>query len=114
LTVELQHFDVGDVRKVVLAGRLDTTGVDRIGLQFGAMVVPEGKNTVVDMSEVSFLGSLGVRMLLSTSRALSRKGGKFVLFGVTPPVLEIIETMGFEDIVPLAGTESEAIALVTA
>ncbi len=112
--MELQHSDIGDVRKVTLTGRLDTTGVDRVGLQFDALVVPAGKNTVVDMSEVSFLGSLGVRMLLSTSRALSRKGGKFVLYAVSPPVLEVITTMGFDDIVTLAGTESEAIALVTA
>ena len=110
--MDVQHTDVGDVRKVILAGRLDSAGVDLIELRFGAVVVPAGKNTVVDMSEVSFMASLGVRMLLSTARALSRKGAKLALFGATPAVMEVIETMGFNDIVPVAPSELEALAFV--
>jgi anti-anti-sigma factor len=110
--MDVQHTDVGDVRKVILAGRLDSAGVDLIELRFGAVVVPAGKNTVVDMTEVSFLASLGVRMLLSTARALSRKGAKLVLFGASPAVMEVIDTMGFNDIVPVTPSESEALAFV--
>ncbi|MDR3511248.1 MAG: STAS domain-containing protein [Caulobacteraceae bacterium] len=111
--MDVQHTDLGDVRKITLAGRLDSAGVDLIEIRFGALIVPVGKHTVVDMTEVSFLASLGVRMLISTTRALSRKGAKLALFGATPPVMEIIETMGFNDIVPVVASESEAIAYVT-
>ena len=111
--MELQHIDLGEVRKIILAGRLDSAGVDRIEIQFSALIVPAGKSTVVDMGGVSFLASLGVRMLIATTRALSRKGAKLVLFNPTAAVTEIIETMGFDDIVPVVATESEAIAFVT-
>ena len=66
--MEMQHSDVGDVRKVALAGRLDTAGVDRIETRFGAAIVPAGKNTVVDLTEVTFLASMGIRMLIATTR----------------------------------------------
>ena len=48
--MEMQHSDVGEVRKIVLAGRLDTAGVDQVETKFGAAIVPAGKNTIVDLS----------------------------------------------------------------
>src|ERR1700722_957610 len=111
--LEMQHSDVGDVRKVVLNGRLDTAGVDRIETRFGAAIVPAGKNTVVDLGEVTFLASMGIRMLITTTRSLSRKGGKLALYNATPAVLEVIETTALTDIIPLAGSESEAVGIVT-
>src|SRR5580693_7641678 len=100
--MEMQHSDVGDVRKVVLAGRLDTAGVDRIETRFGAAIVPAGKNTVVDLTDVTFLASMGIRMLIATTRSLSRKGSKLALYNATPAVREVIETADLTEIIPLA------------
>lgn len=111
--MDMELSDVGDVRKIALSGRLDSEGVDIIETRFSAAIVPAGKNAVVDMTEVAFLASLGIRMFISTTRALSWKGAKLALFGASPAVMEIIETMGLDDIVPVAPSESEAIALVT-
>ena len=112
--MEMQHSDVGDVRKIVLAGRLDTAGVDKIETRFGAAIVPAGKNTVVDLTDVTFLASMGIRMLIATTRSLSRKGGKLAMYGATPGVKEVIETAALTDIIPLAGDENEAIGIVAA
>jgi anti-anti-sigma factor len=109
--MDMEHSDVGQVRKIVLTGRLDTAGVDQVETRFGAAVVPAGKNTIVDLSGVSFLASMGIRMLIATARSLSRKGGKLVMFGATPGVLDVIETAALSDIIPLAATESDAIGL---
>jgi anti-anti-sigma factor len=104
----------GGVTRVVLSGRLDSAGVDAVETRFSAALVPAGESAIVDLSELSFLASLGVRMFISTTRALSWKGKKLVLYGATPAVAEIIETMGFSDIVPVVGTEAEALALLSA
>ena len=111
--MDMQHSDIGNVRRVVLAGRLDTAGVDLIETRFGAIIVPAGRNTVVDISQVSFLASMGIRMLISTTRSLSRKGGKIALYGATPAVREVIDTVALTDIIPLADSEDEAIGLVS-
>jgi anti-anti-sigma factor len=112
--MEMQVSDVGDVKKVALAGRLDTAGVSRIEARFNAAIVPSGKPAVVDLSEVAFLASLGIRLLIGTTRALGMKGGKLALYGANPAVMEIIETTSLHEIVPVAPTEAEAIALVLA
>jgi len=110
--MEIRHDNVGDIRRVVLTGRLDTAGVDVVETRFGAAIVPNGKNTIVDLTEVTFLASMGIRMLISTTRALSRKGGKLVMFGAAAGVKDVIETTALTEIIPLAGNESEALGLV--
>jgi anti-anti-sigma factor len=113
LEMEMQHSDIGNVRKIVFAGRLDTAGVDRVETRFGAAVVAAGKNTVVDLSQVTFLASMGIRMLIATARSLSRKSRKMAMFGATPAVMETIDTTALHDIIPVAGSEDEAIAIVS-
>ena len=110
--MEMLLSDVDGVRKIALSGRLDSAGVDAIETRFSAAVVPTGANVLVDLSEVAFLDSLGVRMFISTTRALSWKGAKMVLFGANAAVMETIETMGFDDIVPVVTTQTEALALL--
>ena len=56
---------------------------------------------------------MGIRMLISTTRSLSRKGGKIALYGATPAVREVIDTVALTDIIPLADSEDEAIGLVS-
>jgi anti-anti-sigma factor len=110
--MEMKHDNVGDVRRVVLVGRLDTAGVDVVETRFGAAIVPNGKNTIVDLTGVTFLASMGIRMLISTTRALSRKGAKLVMFGAAPGVQDVIETAALTEIIPLAASENEALELV--
>ena len=112
--MDLQVGDIDGVTKVVLAGRLDTAGVSRIEVRFSASVVPGDKPAVVDLTEVPFLASLGIRMLISTTRAMSLKGRKLALYGANPAVMEVIETTNLQDIIPHAASEAEAIALVRA
>jgi anti-anti-sigma factor len=110
--MELTVSEVDQVRKVALTGRLDTAGVTAIESRFSETIVPLGRHTVVDLSEVGFMASLGIRMLISTTRALSSRGGRIALYGANPFVMEIIETTSLNEIVPVAASEGEAIALV--
>lgn len=113
--MEMQQSDVGNVRKIVFVGRLDTAGVDRVETRFGAAVVASGKSTVVDLSQVTFLASMGIRMLITTARSLSsRKQAKIAMFGANAAVMEIIDTTALHEIVPYARSEDEAIAIVSA
>ncbi len=108
----MQVSELGDVTRVALAGRLDTAGAGKIEPRFAAVVVARGGCALIDMTDVAFLASLGVRMLISTSRSLAFKGGRMALYGANPAVMEIIETTLLDEIIPVAATEAEALALV--
>ena len=67
--MELQVSELGEVKKVALSGRLDTAGAGLIEASFAAQIVAPGKPTVVDLSEVAFLASLGIRMIIGTAHS---------------------------------------------
>ena len=108
MTMELSDLPGGMV-KVTLGGRLDSPGVDVIETRFVGAVTPAGKHTAVDLSGVDFVASMGIRMLISTARALSRRGGRFVVFAPQPGVREIFSHVSLEDIIPIYNTEDEAL-----
>jgi anti-sigma B factor antagonist len=108
--MELQMIDLGDIARIALSGRLDTVGVGEIETRFTASVVPQARDTVVDLSEVTFVSSMGIRMLIGTARALSLRKARLVLFGAQPLVLESLGITGLDAIVPIVADESEALA----
>ena len=108
--MQMQLGDAGEgVLNVSLAGRLDTPGVDRIETPLTAHLVPRGSRAIVDLSQVSFLGSGGIRMFITIARALGRKGGKLVLYGAQPLVAQVLETTSLNDIVPVRGDAAAAV-----
>ena len=111
--MQLQLTDVGNgVLNVLLIGRLDTPGVDGVETQLTAHLVPRGARAMVDLSQVTFIGSGGIRMFITIARALGRKGGKLVLYGAQPLVAQVFETTSLNEIVPVRADASAAAAAV--
>jgi anti-sigma B factor antagonist len=100
--------------KVSLAGRLDTTGVDRVETRFVGSVVPAGKGTVVDLSRVEFIASLGVRMLISVARSLGRRGARIALCAPQEQVREVFDHVSLAEIIPIYDNEADAFAALKA
>ncbi|EFB41822.1 hypothetical protein pah_c022o117 [Parachlamydia acanthamoebae str. Hall's coccus] len=63
----------------------------------------------MDFSEVSYLSSAGMRMLLSTSKKLKAFSGKLVLCCVTPNVMDVLKMSGFDHVLEI--TTSKELAL---
>ncbi len=68
-----------DVKLIQLDGRLDLQGVMEVELKFTAYAASEKAGVVVDLSQVPFLASIGLRMLLTSAKAVQKRGGKMVL-----------------------------------
>ena len=106
--LEIEVTYTANIARVKLRGRLDTPGVDRIEAKLTAAVVPEGRNTVVDLSEVSFIASMGLRMFIGLAKALKRNNAKLVLFAPQSQVNEIFTTVVLREIMPIVVDEAEA------
>ncbi len=102
---------VGGLLNVLLIGRLDTPGVDRIETELTAHLVPRGERAIIDLSRVEVLGSVGIRMFITIARALSRKGGKLVLYGAQPSVAQVLETTSLNNIIPVRADADGAAAV---
>lgn len=113
--MELVVVEIGPAATCVrLEGRLDAAGADAIGVRFSAAVASPGRHAVIDLSGVSFLASMGIRLLISTARALYTKGSMLVLYGAQGPVLEVLQEASIDQIIPISATREEALALLPA
>ena len=112
--LEIEVSVSGSVARVKLRGRLDTPGVDRVEGKFTSAVVPGGKNTVVDLSEVNFVASMGLRMFIGIAKALKRNNARMVLFAPQSQVNEVFNTVVLRDIVPVVVDEAEAVRFAVA
>jgi anti-sigma B factor antagonist len=111
----MEISQLGDDRvKVILKGRLDTPGVDRVETRFVAALVPSGRNALVDLSGVEFIGSLGVRMFIAVARGLGMKNARLVLMAPQEQVREVFEHVSLSDLIPVCADETEAQIALTA
>ncbi len=112
--MQIDKTDLGaSITRLKLAGRLDLNGAAMAEIPL-ALAAKNARGLMIDMSEVSFVSSLGVRHLVMAAKALSRNGGTLVLFDVTPPVAEILTTMGIADLIPMVASEPSALEMVSA
>jgi anti-anti-sigma factor len=94
---------------IAISGRLDATGVDGIETRFTALAAATGKNALVDLSDVTFLASMGIRMLISTARAMHLKKMKMVLFGAQDLVKEVLDHASMNELIPIVADEQQAV-----
>ena len=110
--MQIDKTDLGNaITRMRLAGRLDLNGSAMVEIPL-SLAAKNCRSMVIDMSEVSYVASLGVRHLVMAAKTLGRDGGKLVLFSVTEPVGEILDTMGITDLIPVAASESAALDLI--
>ncbi len=69
----------------------------------------EKANVIINLKEVEFISSSGVRVLLSTQRMLKERGNKLILCELSDPVFKIIAVSELTKILNIAKTEDEAI-----
>ena len=99
--MELQYSEVdNNIRLIKLSGKLDIVGTGEIETKFAGYCNGENVRVAVDLSNVDFLASIGIRLLILTDKSIARRGGKMALVGPTPEVQCVLELTGIPAIIP--------------
>ncbi len=101
--------DEKEVRTIRIVGRLDIAGADAIATRFTALSATVARPVIVDLREVSFLASIGIRAIIGNAKALQQRGGKMVLL-VSPggTVEETLKGTGVDMLMPIVTDEAAA------
>lgn len=102
----------GAVVKINLSGRMDLDGVGQIEATFAAMTAAPRMSIVVDMSEVPYMSSIGIRALLMNAKAVGRRGGKLVLLSPQPDVKMVLETSGIDQLIKICSNLEDSLTKV--
>ena len=100
MNLEIKKLDNGII-EIEMNGRLDLQGGLEIEAQFKQHSETEKGAILVDMTNVDFISSNGMRLLISNAKALSKQGGKMVLFNPVKLVKSALETAGFNQLIPI-------------
>jgi len=98
----LSHTLHGETLVVTLTGDLDhhtaadtAPQLDRLILHSGAL------HLILDLSDVTFMDSSGIGVILGRYRRLHRMGGRVTLRRPTPAVDRMLALSGIESIIPV-------------
>lgn len=85
----------GDTLTISLDGRLDTLTSPQLEAEIARL--PEIRRLIVDLSNLTYISSAGLRALLAAQKKMVALGD-MTLKGVQPQVMEVMEMTGFTEI----------------
>ena len=96
--MEIKTKTDGSRLTISVSGRVDTVTAPELeaGLKFG-----DATCVVLDLAEVPYMSSAGLRLLLSAHKTMTANGGELQIAGVQPSVKEVLDITGFSDILNL-------------
>ena len=92
-----------------LEGRLDATSSKMFEEKTLAMIDAGETRLVIDLSQLDYVSSAGLRVFLLASKRLNPAGGKLVLCSLQEPVKEVFEIVGFFSVLSILGSKDEAL-----
>jgi anti-sigma B factor antagonist len=101
---------IGDVLVIKLPSRLDAAGLSVIERDFSKAVTAHRGKVLADMSDVSFVASLALRMLLMNLKAVQPLGGDLRLAGLQPQIAEIFRKSRFDTLFKIYSDRDAALA----
>jgi anti-sigma B factor antagonist len=99
----IEYVDVNEhLRRIILSGRLDTAGSEEIATKFAALAASARRGVVVDLTDVTFLASMGLRSIITNAKAQQHRGGRLVLLvGGNESVTKTLTATGIDTLIPM-------------
>ena len=100
--MKIQYSELdNNIRMIKLIGTLDVIGTGEIEAEFSGYCAGRNVRVVVDLSEVDFLASTGIRLLTSTAKSVANRGGRMALVNPIPEVQHMLEIIGIPEFIPM-------------
>ena len=96
------------------SGRIDSSNSREFHSGLEAVVNDDDSAVVLNFEDVSYISSAGMRVILLTAKSLRSSGMKFVLCSMNDSIREVFKISGFDKIIPIHGSRSDALAAVSA
>ena len=99
--MNMEKKQEGNALTIKVSGRLDTVTSPQLDEELKASIDGVEK-LVMDLSDLEYISSAGLRVLLSAQKTMSKQG-EMEVTGVNDVVMEIFEVTGFSEILTILG-----------
>ena len=89
----------GETATLIVSGRLDTQTAPELENELD-VVLPGLKELIFDMTNLEYVSSAGLRVILKAQKAMNAQGS-MKLTGVNDSIMEVFDITGFLDILTI-------------
>lgn len=111
--MDLKVSPQGEVVVVTAVGDINAASCSQLEEALTGLIDHGHSRMVLDLAEVRYVSSAGLRVLLIAAKRLSGKGA-FALSRASEPVRQVLDMTGFSNIIKVKPTLEEAVAQVSA
>ena len=86
---------------VSVTGKMDAVSAPELEKELSQLMADGEKGFVLDLGELDYISSAGLRVILATAKRLKEKEGKILLASLQDMVKEVFEISGFSAIIPI-------------
>lgn len=109
--MQVDFFNEADGQLIVApSGKLDTLNAPRFGEILSSLLQKKPASCFLDLSEVCFLSSSGLQVLLAGAKISKKEGINFAIFGMNEMVNDIFYMSGFNNFITTFSSKEEALA----
>ncbi|MCB8942137.1 MAG: STAS domain-containing protein [Ardenticatenaceae bacterium] len=102
-----------DIWLLGLQGRLDQSQTPQLEAQLTQLLDQDGRSRlIIDLSEVTYVNSGGLRCLVSAWRKARQQTGDLILVGLSSRLQEIFAMVGFDKVFQIVPHTEEAQAIL--
>jgi len=106
--MEISKESSGEYERLTVTGRLDAYGADRLAKTLKEAVTHGARHLRLDFSELAFVSSAGLRVLLQFYKQLKGLHGSLAITDCSAPVKMVIALAGFEQLLGAHSSSSAA------
>jgi len=108
--MEVKHYEEDKNLIVVPSGKLDTLNAPKFGQELATLLQSKPNSCLLDLSEVTFLSSSGLQVLLAGAKTSKKEGIKYRVYGMEEMVSDVFFLSGFDNFIDSFQTKEEALA----
>ncbi len=107
--MEIIHEKNDNIILLKLKGRFDAGTSGELENGIIPLIVDGLKGLAIDFSQLDYINSSGLRVILMAAKKISKVGGKMTLFSMKEHIKEVFDMTGFSSIIPVVNSKEEAL-----
>lgn len=108
--MEIVQNKKNDVIILSLKGRFSPAATGQVEEKVNEVINLGEKKLAIDFTELEYINSMGLRIILGATKKMRKLEGNIVLFALKDHIKEVFEMTGFSSIMTITSTEEEALS----
>ncbi len=93
-------------------GRVDGSNAREFQDALEEAIEATDRAVVLDMENLSYISSAGLRVILLTAKTLRKQDAKLAVCSLSDSIRQVFEISGFDKIIPIHASQAEAVSSV--